>query len=262
MRWRTPLFVAGAALGLAAALGGAIVFGGVVSVSATEPEPELVQWLLATTMKSSVQNHASDIVVPDGIVLGDPALAQRAFGHFSVACTPCHGGPGIEPAPWLVLDPPARSLADTAAQWEDNELYWIVKHGIQMTGMPALGPTHQDADLWAIAAFVRQLPDMTAEQYQQMATRHAEAHAGHEGHGMSPPAPSTSATPASIETPVGEVVAVPAPIEPETKPAPTAKRSARKPRTSAPPVASAPLVAPPVASPVERKVEHPHAHHH
>jgi mono/diheme cytochrome c family protein len=257
MKWRTPLFVAGATLGLAAALGGAIVFGGVLSVAATEPEPELLQWLLSTTMKSSVENHARDIVVPDGIDLADPALAQRAFGHFSVACTPCHGGPGIEPAPWLVLDPPARSLADTAADWEDNELYWIVKHGIQMTGMPALGPTHEDADLWAIAAFVRQLPDMTAEHYQQMATRHAAAHAGHEGHGMSPPAPPVQAAPTAIET-----RSTAAQDEAVVAPEPKSKRSARKPRKPTQPPMSAPPLEAPVASPAEREPEHPHAHHH
>lgn len=176
---RMALAMAGAALGLTAILGSAVVFGGVIDVSATEPEPAVVQWVLATTMESSVRNHASDIEVPADIDLEDAALAQRAFGHYSVACTPCHGGPGIDPAPWLVLDPPAGSLAETAERWSDAELYWIIENGIQMTGMPALGPTHQAGDLWAIAAFVRQLPEMTPEQYQAMAERHATEHAGH-----------------------------------------------------------------------------------
>lgn len=178
------LAMTGAALGLAAIVGSAVVFGGIVEVAVTEPEPAVVQWMLATTMESSVRNHASDIEVPAGIDLRDPALAQRAFGHYSVACTPCHGAPGIDAAPWLVLDPPARSLEETADRWSDAELYWIVANGIQMTGMPALGPTHQDGDLWAIAAFVRQLPAMTPEGYQAMAQRHAAEHAGHAGHGM------------------------------------------------------------------------------
>src|SRR5690606_23018311 len=93
-------------------------------------------------------------------------------GHYSVACTPCHGAPGVDAAPWLVLNPPAEPLVDTADRWTDSELYWIVKHGIKMTGMPALGPTHGDDDLWAIAAFVRQLPEMSAETYASMAARH------------------------------------------------------------------------------------------
>jgi mono/diheme cytochrome c family protein len=169
----------GAVVALTGGAAAAVVFGGLMNVAVTEPDPAAVQWVLSTTMKNSVRRHASDLVVPDGIDLADRALAQRAFGHYSVACTPCHGGPGIDAAPWLVLDPPARPLADTAEAWSDAELFWIVKHGIQMTGMPALGPTHQDADLWAIAAFVRQLPDMTAQEYEGMAARHAMTKAEH-----------------------------------------------------------------------------------
>lgn len=183
---RMALAMAGAALGLGAILGSAVVFGGVIEVAVTEPEPAVVQWMLATTMENSVRNHASDVEVPAALDLEDPELAQHAFGHYSVACTPCHGAPGIDPAPWLVLDPPARSLVETADRWSDAELYWIIKHGIQMTGMPALGPTHQDGDLWAIAAFVRQLPEMTPARYQAMAQRHAAERRAteHAAHGM------------------------------------------------------------------------------
>ena len=218
------LAAAGAAV-VVAGIGGAVVFGGVVNVAATDAEPAAVQWMLATTMKSSIRNHASDIAVPDGIDLRDPELAQRAFGHYSVACTPCHGGPGIDSAPWLVLEPPARSLAETAAQWSDGELYWIVKHGIQMTGMPALGPTHEDADLWAIAAFVRQLPAMTPAQYEAMAERHAAGRAEHGDHGMAP-------TPAARVEPTPTAEPPTVPIIGESNDAPQTKPSARSRRAA------------------------------
>jgi len=171
-------------LGLVAIVGtatfGAVVLGGAVDVAATAPHSAPVHWTLETTMRNSVSARARHIAVPEGTDLLDPTLAERAFGHYSVACTPCHGAPGVDAAPWLVLQPPARSLVETASQWSDAELYWIVKHGIKMTGMPALGPTHEDADLWAIAAFVRQLPEMTPEAYEAMASRHAHRAMGHE----------------------------------------------------------------------------------
>ncbi len=161
---------------------GLVVFGGAVTVAATDPHYAPVQWMLETTMESSVRAHAADIEVPESLDLRDSALAERAFGHYSVACTPCHAAPGVDAAPWLVLNPPAEPLIDTADRWSDAELYWIIKNGIKMTGMPALGPTHADEDLWAITAFVRQLPEMTAEEYQGMASRyHAKQHAGHGG---------------------------------------------------------------------------------
>jgi len=181
------LIGAGAALAAATTFG-SIVWGGVVSVAATHAHYGPVEWVLKTTMRSSVQRQAADIEVPAGVDLQDPALADRAFGHYSVACTSCHGAPGVDASPWLVLNPPAEPLVDTAERWSDAELYWIVKHGIKMTGMPALGPTHSEDDLWAIAAFVRQLPDMSAQEYAEMAERHTGHGHGHGHNSMAVPA--------------------------------------------------------------------------
>ncbi|MCZ7594211.1 MAG: cytochrome c [Hyphomicrobium sp.] len=49
-----------------------------------------------------------------------------------------------------------------------------------MTGMPAFGPTHDDQTLWNIVAFVRQLPNMTADQYQRFADEGRAAGNEHE----------------------------------------------------------------------------------
>lgn len=65
-------------------------------------------------------------------------------------------GRGLRPQP-----PP---LADVVAEWSAAELFWIIKHGIRMTGMPAWGPTHGDEEVWAIVAFVQTLPTMSAEE--------------------------------------------------------------------------------------------------
>lgn len=197
-RPRHALFLAALLAPVAGALAFvAVVFGGVVDVAATDRHWAITEWALHTTMENSVRAAARDVEIPDGVDLGDPALAERAFGHYSVACTPCHGAPGQGAAPWMVTNPPSLLLVDTADRWSDRELYWIIKHGIKMTGMPALGPTHEDADLWAIAAFVRQLPTMSPEAYQGMGARFeatrrvkaeadAEAHAHHHHHPEAP----------------------------------------------------------------------------
>ena len=49
--------------------------------------------------------------------------------------------------------------------------FWIVKHGIKMSAMPAWGKTLDDAQIWDIVAFVRKLPDMSPEAYQDLSTR-------------------------------------------------------------------------------------------
>ena len=51
-----------------------------------------------------------------------------------------------------------------------EETFWVIKHGIKMSGMPAWGTSHDDQTLWAITAFVMRLPNMTPEQYKTIVT--------------------------------------------------------------------------------------------
>lgn len=148
-----------------------VVLGGLAPVAATDEHSAIVRWSLHRSMESAVRRQAREVSKPAGLDLQDRALAEKAFGHYSVACTTCHGAPGRGADPWMVTSPQAPLLVQTASKWSDEELYWIIKNGIKMTGMPALGPTHKDEHLWAIAAFVRQLPSMTAAEYHAMAQR-------------------------------------------------------------------------------------------
>jgi mono/diheme cytochrome c family protein len=59
-------------------------------------------------------------------------------------------------------------------------LYWIVKHGVKMTGMPAFGPTHSDERLWTIVAFLKQLPQLSPEKYAEI--KHASEKQHVDGH--------------------------------------------------------------------------------
>jgi Cytochrome C oxidase, cbb3-type, subunit III len=72
-------------------------------------------------------------------------------------------------------------LQETVQEWTPAELYWIIKNGVRMTGMPAWGATHNNKEIWAIVAFLGKLPEMTAEHYAEM-DRAAEA-AGDEERG-------------------------------------------------------------------------------
>jgi mono/diheme cytochrome c family protein len=44
--------------------------------------------------------------------------------------------------------------------------FWVIKHGIKASGMAAWGKTHDDQRIWAMVAFIKQLPTLTPEQYQ------------------------------------------------------------------------------------------------
>jgi mono/diheme cytochrome c family protein len=54
---------------------------------------------------------------------------------------------------------------------ESRRAFWVIKHGIKMSAMPAWGKTLNDAQIWDVVAFVRKLPSMTPEDYQQLLQR-------------------------------------------------------------------------------------------
>jgi mono/diheme cytochrome c family protein len=145
------------------------VQSGVYNVSAIEGHGPFEDWLLSTTMKSSVRRHAEGIAVPN---LTDPNLIQLGFDHYDEMCVGCHGAPGVRPAEFAKgLTPQPPELTEDADEWTAAELYWITKNGIKMTGMPAWGPTHGDEELWAIVAFLRELPGLSPQDYQRMKAR-------------------------------------------------------------------------------------------
>jgi mono/diheme cytochrome c family protein len=145
-----------------AALG--FVYSGLYDVSAARPDQGLIAWALAATQERSVHRRAEAIEVPP---LSDPQTVRTGLVHYHEMCVTCHAAPGISASEiGQGLHPYPPELAGEAAEESPAEMFWIIKHGIKMTGMPAFGPTHSDEELWAIVAFLKQLPKMSPEEYQ------------------------------------------------------------------------------------------------
>jgi mono/diheme cytochrome c family protein len=143
-----------------------ILYSGIIDVGASHPHAAITRWLLHTGMTESVRHHAEDIKV---LPLYDPKMIMEGFRHYREMCVGCHLAPGVknsEIRQGLMPRPPRLQLA--AERWKPAELFWIVKHGVRMTAMPAWGNTHSDAKIWALVAFLEKLPGMTAAQYQQL----------------------------------------------------------------------------------------------
>jgi mono/diheme cytochrome c family protein len=84
------------------------------------------------------------------------------------------------------MNPPPPDLADRAKVRTPAELFWVTKHGIRMTGMPAWGPTHSDKQLWELVAFVEKLPELSKVEYQKLIEQgathgHSDEHGGPAG---------------------------------------------------------------------------------
>jgi len=153
---------------LAAVAAGVYFFGGFYNIAASEADPDIVAWALKSVRNASISRHATDA---PAVKLEDPATIQAGARAFATrGCTFCHGAPGVDYAkitegmnpgpPGLKDEEEVRSL--TAAQ-----VFWIVKNGIGMTGMPSFSVANvPDAEIWTIAAFVKKLPDVSDADFK------------------------------------------------------------------------------------------------
>jgi mono/diheme cytochrome c family protein len=164
-KWRYVVWPGGV-VAVAIALGLGFAYSGMYDVGAMPPDRGVVAWVLGTTMDHSVQRHAAGIRVPP---LDDPGMVKTGFQHYREMCVSCHGAPGVEPAELAKgLNPSPPLLVESVGDWKPNELFWITKYGVRMTGMPAWGVTHSDDKLWALVAFMRGLPKLSAAEWEAM----------------------------------------------------------------------------------------------
>ena len=166
-----------AAVIVIAVLGGlGFVYSGVYHVGATDRHWDWTYWLLEAARSRSIATHAAGIPVPPG--LDDHDKIVIGTEHFAAHCAVCHGAPGVpkgDIATGLYPQPP--NLADAAKQFTPAELFWILKNGIKMSGMPSWSD-HSDAELWATVAFLEQLPGMSEQDYGKLVMA-SIAHGGH-----------------------------------------------------------------------------------
>jgi mono/diheme cytochrome c family protein len=160
-KWMIPLSVAA---GILVALFAPILVlaTGAINVGA-DVKPGLIERTLGPWARDrSVEERAPKEKNP---YAGDPAAIAAGLDHYRVNCVMCHGAPGVEANELSKgLNPPAPSLGKDENDTSDGELFWVIKHGIRMTPMPAFGPTQTDEEIWKIVAFIRHLPNLTAQE--------------------------------------------------------------------------------------------------
>jgi hypothetical protein len=161
-------------------IAGAVAFihSGIYDVSASTPHGAVSRWVMETTMHASVARRAGRVDVPD---LADDSLVLAGVNDFESMCVPCHGAPGKGPGEvGQGLNPSAPDLAESAGEMSAAELFWVTKHGVKMTGMPAWGTTHADDALWPVVALMRVLPELDVAAYEALLER-AEGMGHHAG---------------------------------------------------------------------------------
>jgi hypothetical protein len=187
------------ALAIAAAIAGAVYFfGGFYSVAANAEDPAAVNWALVRVRTASIDRYATDN--PPANLNDDATVQAGAREYIEHGCQTCHGAPGVKWAKFsegLHPDPP--DLKEVAGELSPQQIFWVIKNGINMTGMPSFAAAGaKDDDLWKIAAFVKKLPSVKDADFKNWTAAQHPAAAP-----AAPPAPAAQPAPAP-ETPAPE----------------------------------------------------------
>ena len=156
------------ALAIIVAIGAAMFFfGGFYSVAGTAEDSSIVTWALTRVRMASIDRHAQD---QPPASINNPASVQAGAKAFAAqGCPTCHGGPGVSWAKFsegLHPDPP--DLKEVVDALSPSQLFWVVKNGINMTGMPSFGATGmEDPEIWSVVAFLKKLPDVKEEDFKK-----------------------------------------------------------------------------------------------
>ena len=187
--WRT-LFVALVAAFSVVTVGAILfVYHGFFDIAADVPHWEATRWVMETARARSIKAHAAGIEAPPGLL--DPAKIAMGVEHFADHCAVCHGAPGVpqgDIARGLYPRPP--DLAHVSTHYSEGELFWIIKHGIKMTGMPAWAD-HSDDEIWATVAFLIKLKNIGEKEYGELVRANIMRGMKHQpGGGAAPPPPT------------------------------------------------------------------------
>lgn len=150
----------------ALSIGAAVFIGsGVYNIGADDHHTKPVLAIIETLRERSIGVRAASIAAPG---LEDPAVIAAGATRYAALCVSCHLAPGVTKSDLrsgLYPHPPNLALEDVR---DPRRAFWAIKHGIKMSAMPAWGNSLDDATIWNIVAFVRQMPNLSPETYRQL----------------------------------------------------------------------------------------------
>jgi mono/diheme cytochrome c family protein len=146
----------------------AFIYSGFYNIAADDPHSRLVYSAVETLRDRSIAVRARPIAVPS---LDDSDLLLSGGPDYAEMCAGCHLQPGVSTSEFRdALYPQPPNLSQPSAK-TPAEKFWVIKHGIKMSAMPAWGATHTDERIWAMVAFLQRLPELTPAQYQILTAR-------------------------------------------------------------------------------------------
>ena len=118
---------------------GLYLFLGYYNVAATKPHSKVVEMMLHSISERSIKRNSERVKNPYDV--NDRDLYVKGFKEYDEMCVQCHGAPGIEPSPTgKGLNPKPPVFPDEELyEYTLEDIFWVTKHGVKMTGMPGYG---------------------------------------------------------------------------------------------------------------------------
>jgi mono/diheme cytochrome c family protein len=158
---------------LIAGIGGLFLVAVIAIVAASQftlsalPEPGRLELSLATKAKHYLVHRSSREGIPPAPADRQVAIqeGERVYG---TDCGACHGLSGHNPTDagrWMY--PRAADLTSSGVHsYSDQEVFWIIKNGIRLSGMPAFGKVETDEHIWDLVFYIHTLPKSAPEGRQ------------------------------------------------------------------------------------------------
>lgn len=167
LRWARLVKYGTALLSFAFVVGALIVWSGFYNVAASSSHWSVMTWLLEQVRVQSVEMRGAFVDEPPP--LDNVELIKLGAAHFEGGCTPCHSRPGQPPnAIVMSMVPPPPPLSRAVKNNDAGEIFWIVKHGLKFTAMPAWPSQARDDEVWALTAFLKRLPELSQNAYHKL----------------------------------------------------------------------------------------------
>lgn len=133
-------------------------------------EPMIVEeWAARVARALAIPVGARELTNP---VVANEAVLAGARRHFADHCASCHANDGSGSTRLgRSLYPKAPDMRRRPTQDQsDGELFYIIRNGVRLTGMPAWseGPAESDTETWGLVHLLRRLDQLSAEEIREM----------------------------------------------------------------------------------------------
>lgn len=174
MERKTLVFAVGVMAGIVGVLGGFLLYArlGLINPRADIPVSSLESSVAMKFLDASLDRRAPDEKNPVGASEAELAAGMKLFQS---NCAGCHGD--INHAESSMAEsfyPRAPQFLQDVPDMPGNQNFYLIKHGIRYSGMPAWGHVMTDQQIWQVVGFLsamNKLPEAVQGQWRSLSKR-------------------------------------------------------------------------------------------